>query len=187
MTDATSIRVLGISGSLRKGSYNTALLKVALELVPEGMQIDIADLHAVPLYDNDVYEQGFPKPVDELRERIRAADALLIATPEYNYSVSGVLKNAIDWVSRPPNQPFDSKPIALMGASMGASGTMRAQYHLRQTAVFLNMHPLNKPEVFVPRAQDKFDAEGRLNDESTRRAVKQLLAALADWTGRLTR
>ncbi len=179
------ICVLGISGSLRKGSYNTGLLRAAIELAPEGMTVETAQIRAIPLYDEDVRAQGYPPEVDELRRRIKAADALLIVTPEYNYSMPGVLKNAIDWASRPPDQPFDGKPLAIMGASVGMLGSARAQYHLRQTALSLNMLPLNKPEVFVARAPEKFDASVTLTDETTRKVIKQQLVALAEWTRRL--
>lgn len=185
MTTSSAIRVLGISGSLRKGSFNTALLRAAVELAPEGMSIETADIRDIPLYDEDLRARGLPAPVHALRERIGAADALLIVTPEYNFSLPGVLKNAIDWVSRPPAQPFAGKPFAMMGASGGLSGTMRAQYHLRQVAVFLDMHPLNKPEVFVRSAQEHFDAEGKLTDEPTRKVVAEQLIALAAWTKKL--
>ncbi len=179
------IRVLGISGSLRRGSFNSALLRAAVELAPEGMHIEIGDLRDIPLYDEDVRAQGLPAPAARLREEVDRADAVLIATPEYNYSVPGVLKNAIDWASRPPKQPFAGKPLALMGATGGTSGTLRAQYHLRQIAVFLDMHPVNKPEVFVRNAPALFDQDLKLVDEATRTAVRGLLEALADWTRRL--
>jgi chromate reductase, NAD(P)H dehydrogenase (quinone) len=179
------VQILGICGSLRQASYNRGLLRAAVELAPADARIETADISAIPLYDEDVREKGFPAAVETLRRQVSAADALLIVTPEYNYSMPGVLKNAIDWVSRPPDQPFDGKPMAMMGASMGNGGTMRAQYHLRQTAVFLNMHLLNKPEIFVARAQDKFDAEGKLTDESTRKYVGRLVADLATWVRRL--
>jgi len=185
MTPANVVRVLGFSGSLRKASFNTALLRAAVELAPPGVQLETTGIGDIPLYNEDVREQGYPAPVAELRRRVAAADALLITTPEYNYSIPGVLKNAIDWVSRPPDQPFDGKPLALMGASMGTIGTARAQYHLRQTAVFLNMHPLNRPEVMVSRAHERFDASGRLTDEEIRARVTSLLSALAEWTRRL--
>ena len=149
------------------------------------MKIDVADISAFPLYNEDVRAQGFPAAVQTFREQIAAADALLFVTPEYNYSVSGVLKNAIDWASRPPNQPFDGKPVAMMGASAGTLGTARAQYHLRQTCVFLNMCPVNKPEVMIPQAQNRFDAEGRLTDETAKGLIKQLMESLQAWTLRL--
>lgn len=183
MADET-LRILGICGSLRKASYNRALLRAASELAPPGVVVEIADIGAVPLYDEDVREQGLPPAVETLRRQVAAAAAILICTPEYNYSMPGVLKNAIDWVSRPPEQPFDGKPLAIMGASPGGGGTMRAQYHLRQTVVFLNMHVLNKPEVFVSRAHEKFDAGGTLVDEATRKNVAAMMKNLVAWTRR---
>lgn len=185
MSDAKQITVLGISGSLRKGSYNSAALREALRLAPEGMRIEIADIAQIPLYNEDVYAQGFPPAVERLREQIRAADALLIVTPEYNYSMPGVLKNAIDWVSRPPDQPFAGKPAAVMGVSAGRFGTARAQYHLRQSMVFLDLHLLNKPEVMIGNAGQLFDDAGALTDEATRGYIRRLLEALRDWTLRL--
>ena len=181
------IHILGISGSLRKKSYNTAALRTAQQLLPEGVTMETFDLADIPLYNDDVREQGYPAPVERLRGKIAAADAVLIVTPEYNYSVPGVLKNAIDWASRPPNQPFDGKPLAIMGASPGALGTARAQYHLRQIFVFLNALIINKPEVMIGSAATRFDAEGNLTDEATRGFIKALLVALADWTRRLRR
>jgi chromate reductase, NAD(P)H dehydrogenase (quinone) len=183
------IRVLGIPGSLRKGSFNRGLLRAASEMLPEGMNLDVYELGALPLYNGDVEAAGLPEPVQDFQRRIEAADALLFSTPEYNYSMAGVLKNAIDWGSRPSpvrqTQPFDGKPVAMMGAAAGVMGSGRAQYHLRQTCVFLNMFPLNKPEVFVAAAQTKFDASGRLTDEAARTRIRQLLEALAAWTRRL--
>jgi chromate reductase, NAD(P)H dehydrogenase (quinone) len=181
--------VLGIGGSLRKGSYNRALLRAAQELAPEEMAIQIlenATLSAIPLFNEDVRQQGDPESVQTLKKQIRQADALLFSIPEYNYSISGVLKNAIDWVSRPPaDSPLDGKPVALMGTSTGISGTIRAQMHFRQVCTFTNMLPLNKPQVFVPNAAMKFDPEGRLVDKDTRTFVRSLLQALLDWTRRL--
>ena len=181
----SDIKVLGICGSLRKGSFNRMALRVAQELAPAGMKVDIADISAFPLYNEDVRAQGFPPPVQTFRDQIAAADALLFVTPEYNYSMSGVLKNAIDWASRPPNQPFDGKSVAMMGASAGVLGTARAQYHLRQTCVFLNMFPVNKPVVMIPQAQNRFDAEGRLTDETAKGLIKQLMESLQAWALRL--
>jgi len=182
---ADTIRVLGFAGSLRKASYNGAVLRAALDLAPAEMTLETFDLHGIPLYDGDVEAQGLPQSVRTFRERIAAADALLIVTPEYNYSMAGVLKNAIDWASRPPDQPFRGKPVAIAGASVGGFGTARAQYHLRQTCVYLDMLPLNKPEVFVSAAHQKVDAEGRLADEPSREALRALLQALVAWTRRL--
>jgi chromate reductase len=180
------LRVLGIAGSLRAGSYNRALLRAARELAPEGMGISTFDLAPIPLYNADVQAQGDPEPVVALKAAIQEADALLIATPEYNYSIPGVLKNAIDWASRPPDtSPLNGKPVAIMGASTGNYGTARAQMHLRQVCILTNMLPVNRPEVLVFRAQEKFDAEGQLIDEATRQFVRKLLEALAEWTLRL--
>ncbi len=179
------MKVLGISGSLRKNSFNTAALRAARELAPDGMAIEFADLSAVPPYDGDVEAQGLPEAVVTLRRQIAEADALLIATPEYNYSIAGVLKNAIDWASRPPEQPFDGKPIAVLGASPGRLGTARAQYHLRQVFVFLNGRVLNRPEVMIAAAAQAFDGEGRLVDEAARELIAQQLQALREWAGQL--
>jgi len=187
----SQIKVLGFSGSLRKGSSNTALLRAAVELAPETMKLEIFDLSPLPMYNGDVEQQGMPDAVREFREWIAAADALLIAVPEYNYSIPGALKNAIDWASRPTfgtqpplPSPLVDKPFAMMGAG-GASGTMRAQFHLRQMAVHNDMHALNKPEIYLARARDKFDAEGNLVDGSTRETIRALLIALETWTRRL--
>jgi len=179
------IRILGLSGSLRTGSYNTAALRAAANLLPDGTSMELADLSQIPLYNEDVKVQGFPAPVQALREQIAAADALFIATPEYNYSISGVLKNAIDWASRPPNQPFDDKPVAIMSASGGPLGGARAQYHLRQIGIFMNWRFVNKPEVMIGAAQTKFDAAGYLTDETTKGLLRDLGKALVDWTRRL--
>jgi chromate reductase len=188
MPNPASINVLGISGSLRRDSFNSAALRAAAELSPDGLRIEIFEgLRDIPPYDEDVKQQGFPAATANLRARIKAADALLIVTPEYNYSVPGVLKNAIDWASRPPEQPFDGKPIAIMGASPGALGTARAQYHLRQMFIFLNGMVLNKPEVMIANASQRFDEQGRLTDEKTREFIRGLLVALKDWTERLRR
>jgi len=179
------IHVLGFSGSLRKASFNTAALRAAREVLPDDMTMETFDLSGFPLYNEDVREQGFPEIVLQFGARIAAADALLIATPEYNYSIPGVLKNAIDWASRLPEKPLNEKPLAIMGASNGNYGTARAQYHLRQACVFNNMHPINKPEVLITRAQEKFDAEGKLTDQSTRDVIRKMLESLAVWTRRL--
>jgi chromate reductase, NAD(P)H dehydrogenase (quinone) len=187
MSDAKGINVLAICGSLRAGSYNRAALRTAIELKPPGMTIETADIGSLPLYNEDVRAQGFPAPVETLRRQIASADALLFVTPEYNYSMSGVLKNAIDWASRPPDQPFAGKPVAIMGAGAGMAGTARAQYDLRRCCVFLDMHPLNKPEVLIGQAQTKFDAEGRFTDEVGRGLIRDLLVALEQWTRQIGR
>jgi chromate reductase, NAD(P)H dehydrogenase (quinone) len=182
MSDAP-LTLLGISGSLRHASYNTALLRAARELVPEGMAIEIYDrLGEIPPYNDDVRQAGLPEPVADLRARIAAADALLIATPEYNYSVPGVLKNAIDWASRPsPDLVLQHKPVGIVGATTGNFGTVRAQLALRQVFVFTESYVLLKPEVLVRQAASVF-SDGRLTDEPTRDLLRQFLAALAAWT-----
>jgi chromate reductase len=187
MSDAKGINVLAICGSLRTGSYNRAALRTAIQLKPPGMMIETADIGSFPLYNEDVRAQGFPAPVETLRRQIARADALLFVTPEYNYSMSGVLKNAIDWASRPPDQPFAGKPVAIMGAGAGMAGTARAQYDLRRCCVFLDMHPLNKPEVLIGQAQTKFDAEGHFTDEVGRGLIRDLLVALEQWTRQIGR
>jgi len=178
------VHILGFAGSLRKQSYNKAILAVALESIPDDASLEIFDLEGIPPFNQDLELQP-PDKVKEFKARIRAADAILIATPEYNYSIPGVLKNAIDWASRPyGDNAFDGKPVAVMGASIGTLGTARAQYDLRRSFVFLNMLPLNQPEVMVPFAQDKVDSKGRVTDENTRKKIRELLENLVAWTRR---
>ena len=191
MTDTESprpLRVLAFAGSLRAASYNKMLLRAAVELAPVGMEIEIHDIGEIPLFNEDVEAAGTPPAVEAFREAIRRTDALLIATPEYNHGVPGVLKNAVDWASRPPRRSvLAGKPAAVFGASPGATGTARAQTQLRASFVFTDTPTLPQPEVLVFRAHEKFDADGRLTDEPTRAFVGRLLVALADWTTRLTR
>ena len=178
------LKVLGLCGSLRMGSYNRLLLRAAKELAPPGVAIDeYQGLREIPPYDDDVrVGEGYPPPVVELRRRIALADALLIAMPEYNFGPPGVLKNAIDWVSRPAlDSPLRFKPVALMGASTGRMGTVRAQLALRQNLGYLESYVLLKPEVLVSGAAAAFDEDGRLNDETVRTLVGQLLAGLVVW------
>lgn len=179
------IRIAGIAGSLRKGSYNKSALQVARKFVPDGSTLDILDLEGIPGFNQDL-EQAFPPTAREFKSKVKAADAILIVTPEYNYSVPGVLKNAIDWASRPyGDSAWNGKPIAIMGASPGMLGTARAQYHLRQMLVFLNMFPLNQPEVMIANASEKFDEQGNLKDPQTEQKIKELLEALVEWTRQL--
>jgi chromate reductase, NAD(P)H dehydrogenase (quinone) len=179
------IHVLAFAGSLRKGSYNKALVQAALTVTPPNMTIEVFDLEGIPPY-NAEFEGNPPQNVAVFKEKIRQADALLIATPEYNYSVPGVLKNAIDWASRPAvGNPLEGKPVAIMSASTGRFGGARAQYHLRQTFVFLNMHPVNKPEVMLSDAAHNVDESGRVTNEQTVQLIRQLLEALAAWTVQL--
>jgi chromate reductase len=172
------IRILGFAGSLRKDSYNKALLRVSAELMPKNAVYETFDLEGIPPFNQDL-ETRPPEKVKDFKNRIKTADAILIATPEYNYSIPGVLKNAIDWASRPPgDNVFYDKPVAIMGASIGMMGTSRAQYHLRQCFVFLNMHAVNEPEVMVSHAREKFDANGKLKDEKTRKSISELIESL---------
>lgn len=175
-----TIRVLGIAGSLRKGSYNQMLLEAAQEAVPAGMQLEIFDIAAIPFYKEDLQKQGFPQPVQELRQRVRAADALLLATPEYNHSVPAVLKNAIDWASVAPEAPLKGKPVAIMGATPHNWGTVRAQGHLRDILFGAGARAIQKPEVLVAQAAQKFDDAGKLSDEPTRKFLRQLLQAILE-------
>jgi chromate reductase len=179
------VKINGLSGRLRQRSFNTGHLRAAVEMAPDGVTIEIADLSQLPLYNDDVRQAGYPAPVETLRAALASADAVLFATPEYNYSVPGVLKNAIDWASRPPDPPLAGTPAAVMGASGGLSGTMRAQYHLRQMMVFLDVPMLTRPEVFVQKAAERFDADGRLIHEDTRAHVARLVEALVAWARRL--
>jgi chromate reductase len=181
-----AFKILGFAGSLRKGSYNRALMRAALELVPEGVELEIFDLDGIPPFNQDLENEPTEK-VKEFKAKIRAADAVLIATPEYNYSIPGVLKNAIDCASRPHgDNAFEHKPVAIMGASPGMIGTARAQYHLRQCFVFLSCFALNHPEVMVAHAHEKIDADGKVTDQKTRERIAQLLENLVAWTRRLT-
>lgn len=180
------MRVLGICGSLRGGSLNRLLLRAAQEQAPEGTTIEIADLHGIPLFNEDVEAKGDPEPVRALKDRIRVADAVLIATPEYNWGLPGVLKNAFDWASRPSGRSFlKQKPVAMMGVSSGPWGTTRAQLQLRQSLTYVDALALQTPWVYVAMGKEKFDASGALTDERTRQQVKELVAALVDWTERL--
>jgi chromate reductase, NAD(P)H dehydrogenase (quinone) len=179
------MNVLGICGSLRKGSYNAMALRAAQKLAPQGMKIDIAEIGAIPLYNDDVRVAGEPAPVQEFKAKLRAADAVLIVTPEYNFSIPGVLKNALDWASRPPEPPFTGKPVAIMGASPGPVGTARVQYDLRKVMVFLDAFTVNKPEVFISFAQNKFNEQGELTDEPTAKFITDLLVSLQKLKQRL--
>src|SRR4051812_24601019 len=179
--------VVGFAGSLRRGSYNRALLRAAIEIAPPELHIEARALDALPLYNGDVEAAGVPESVEELRAAIRQADALLIATPEYNHGVPGVLKNAIDWLSRPPRgSALNGKVAAIMGASPGMTGTARSQSQLRQAFVFTDTYALLQPEVLVARAHEKFDADGRLVDQATRDFLGTFLQQFAGFIGRLT-
>ncbi|MGH7572323.1 MAG: NADPH-dependent FMN reductase [Gemmatimonadota bacterium] len=170
------------AGSLREGSFNRALLRATVELAPGGMVIRILDISGIPVYNADVEAAGLPQPVAEFKREIAAADGLLLATPEYNHGMAGVTKNAIDWASRPPREsPLDRKPVGIMGASPGMTGTARGQSQLRQAFEFTNSYCMPQPEILVARAREKFDADGRLTDEATREHLAKYMAAFADW------
>jgi chromate reductase len=177
--------VLGICGSLRKASFNMAALRECKELMPQGMTLQIASIADIPMYNQDVFDAGLPDPVKRLRSEIAAADGLLLASPEYNFSVSAPLKNVIDWASRPPNQAFQDKPIAIFSASAGPLGGARVQYDLRRILGQLWGHVLPRPEVFIGSAGGKFDAQGKITDEATRKFLTELLAGFRDWIVRM--
>ena len=183
---SSTINILGIAGSLRQSSYNRGLLRAAVELAPADSKIEVFELDDLPGFNQDL-EQSPPPRVAEFKRKIRDADAILFVTPEYTYSVPGVLKNAIDWASRPyGDNAWNGKPAAIMGASIGGIATARAQYHLRQMMVFLNMFPVNQPEVMVANASEKFDEQGNLIDDTAKDFIRQLLDNLVDWTRRIT-
>ncbi len=177
--------VLGICGSLRAKSFNRSALVAASELMPAGMRLTIADYSEVPLFNQDVQDRGMPEAVTRLAQQVREADALLFASPEYNFSISGVLKNAIDWLSRVPAQPFKDKPVAILSATMGPLGGGRHQYELRKVLGGLDALVLVKPEVFIGMAQTKFDAEGTLADAATRKALTDQMLVFERWIGRV--
>lgn len=181
----TDIRVLGLCGSLRRQSYNLGALRAAGESMPAGMVLSITRFDDVPLFNQDLEAQDPPAAVAQLAREIREADAVLIASPEYNFSISGVLKNAIDWMSRQKPQPFKDKPVALMSATLGPVGGARHQYELRKILGCLEAVVMPKPEVFINLCQPKFDADGRLVDAAARKAVADQMAAFGTWTGRM--
>ena len=183
MTD--TLRILGIAGSLRAGSFNRSLLRAAVERAPEDMTIEVFDLAAVPLYNGDVEAAGDPPGVAAFKQAIAAADGVLMATPEYNHGVPGVMKNAIAWASRPPREaPLGGKPVGLIGASPGITGTARGQSQLRQAFEFTNSYCMPQPELLVFKAHEKFDAEGKLIDEQTAEFLEKYLVAFGDWVRR---
>ncbi|WP_428819363.1 NADPH-dependent FMN reductase [Microbulbifer sp. MCCC 1A16149] len=182
---SSPLKILAISGSLRNSSFNSAALETAAEIAGDSAEFTFADLSAIPLYDQDLRDKGVPEAVETLQQQVLDADAILFSTPEYNYSVSGVLKNAIDWLSRVDPQPFADKPVAVMSASMSAFGGARAQYDLRRILIYLDAHFVNKPEVMISFAHKKFDDKGKLTDEDTRKFVGDLVTALDKWAKRL--
>src|SRR4051812_36057809 len=188
MASAVTTRVVGIAGSLRGKSFNRALLRTIADLAPERLTVDIYDLIDIPLYNQDVEEAGAPAAVTRLRDAVGGADGLLISAPEYNHGVPGVLKNTVDWLSRPPRgSVLNGKPVGIVGASPGMTGTARSQSQLRQAFVFTNSYAMPQPEVLVARAHEKFDAEGRLTDESTRKFLAQFVDQFIAWMARFPR
>ncbi|HXF63320.1 MAG TPA: NAD(P)H-dependent oxidoreductase [Caldilineaceae bacterium] len=182
---ADKMTILGIAGSLREDSYNRAALRAAQALAPPDVKLEIFELDDVPSFNQDE-ERNPPPLIAKLKKRIRAADAILFVTPEYNYSVPGVLKNVIDWASRPyGDNAWEGKPCAIMGASVSILGSARAQYHLRQICVYLNMHPINRPEVMIGNAAERFDEDGNLTDETSKKLIRELLESLVEWTRQL--
>jgi chromate reductase, NAD(P)H dehydrogenase (quinone) len=178
----TELKILGVPGSLRKNAYSLGLLKAAVELAPKDVRIEIADITGLPVFNQDE-EEPAPEPVRALRAKVKAADAILFSLNEHNYGLSAAEKNVIDWASRPyTDNAWNGKPAGIMSASIGMIGGARAQYELRQSMVFLNMFPINRPEVIVTFAPQKFDSEGRLTDESTRKIIAGHLAELVRFT-----
>lgn len=175
-----TISIIGFTGSLRLHSYNKAALNAAKKLLPEGATLEIVDLSAIPFFNEDVEEEGTPQSVLDFKIKLSAADAILISTPEYNYSIPPVLKNALDWASRGNDLPLSGKPLAIMSASPSIFGGSRVQYHLRQVCVRVNLFPLNQPEVFIMKADTKFDKDGNLTNETTKNSISKLLEALVD-------
>ena len=187
MAETHPLRVLSVCGSLRKGSFNAALQRSLPELAPTGLAIEsLEGIGEMPLYNADVQDQGFPASVTTMADAIRKADGLIFCTPEYNYSIPGVLKNAIDWLSRLKEQPFAGKPVLLQSASGGALGGARMQYHLRQVLVFVDAQVFNRPEVFVGLAQNKFDKELKLTDQGTRDVIQKQLEGFEKFIRRVT-
>lgn len=177
------MNIVAISGSLRKDSFNTALLRNLEALAPEGMTIEIADIRDIPLFDQDA-EAAFPASAQALKDKVAAADGVIFATPEYNRSIPGVLKNAIDWVSRPYGQnSFKGKAALTMGVSVGGLGTAVAQSHLRQVLTYLDMRVIGQPEIYLGPAQNIFDAEGNIVDEPTKELLKKALTVLSERVG----
>lgn len=182
---ADELKVLGICGSLRRGSFNMAALRACKDLLPAGLSLTIADISALPMFNQDVFDAGIPEPAKKLRADIAAADGVLIASPEYNFSLSAALKNAIDWASRPPDQSWQDKPVAIFSASAGPMGGARVQYDLRRILGQLWGHVLPRPEVFIGSAGGKFDAQGRISDEATKKFLTDLLAGFKPWIERM--
>jgi len=182
-----TISIVAFTGSLRRDSYNKAALGAAKELLPENASLEILDISQIPFFNEDIEFVGTPQVVLDFKEKLAAADAILISTPEYNYSIPPALKNALDWASRGTDLPLNGKPLAIMSASPSMFGGARVQYHLRQVCVGLNLLPINKPEVFIAKADKKFDLDGKLINENSRNSISKLLQALVDKTRQMKR
>ncbi len=184
----TTLDIVGLCGSLRAASFNRMAMALAAECMPASMALEVLDWREIPVFDGDVFERGLPPLVAALHQRIRRADGVLIVSPEYNFSVPGGLKNAIDWLSRGADQPWALKPVAIASASGGPVGGARMQYDLRKVMLFLNAQVLTKPEIFIGMAQTKFDAAtGKCTDETTRRFVTDQMAAFERWIAAVSR
>jgi chromate reductase len=181
----SDLKVLGVCGSLRKASFNMAALRACGELMPQGMSLTIAHIGDLPIFNQDVFDAGIPEPAKRFRAEVSAADGVLIASPEYNFSLTAALKNAIDWASRPPNQSWQDKPVAIFSASAGPMGGARVQYDLRRILGQIWAHVLPRPEVFIGSAASKFDPQGRLTDETTRKFLSDLLIGFKAWIVRM--
>jgi chromate reductase, NAD(P)H dehydrogenase (quinone) len=185
MPAPSSIRLLGISGSLRRQSYNSGALRAIATIVPEDVSFSTVDLSSLPFYNADVEQSGFPEAVKKFRSDVAAADALIFAVPEYNFSLPGVLKNALEWLSRQPDPPAWGKACAVFGASVSPLGTARGQFHFRHVCVSLNMMVVNAPHVDINSAKDKFGADGTLTDQQTLNSLRELVHKLKDLTVQL--
>jgi chromate reductase, NAD(P)H dehydrogenase (quinone) len=179
------MQILGICGSLRKASLNMAALRACHELLPQGMTLRITSIADLPIFNQDVFDAGIPEPAKRLRAEIVEADGVLIASPEYNFSLTAALKNAIDWASRPPNQSWQDKPVAIFSVAPGPLGGARVQYDLRRILGQIWAHVLPRPEVFIGAGPTKFDSQGKLTDETTRKFLTDLLAAFKPWVERM--
>ena len=181
---AEELKVLGVCGSLRKGSLNMAALRACKDLMPAGMSLNITHIDDLPMFNQDVFDAGIPEAPKRFRAEVLAADGVLIASPEYNFSLTAALKNAIDWASRPPNQSWQDKPVAIFSCSQGPLGGARVQYDLRRILGQLWAHVLPRPEVFIGASAGKF-ADGKLSDEATRKFLTDLLAGFKPWVERM--
>ncbi|AFM41849.1 putative flavoprotein [Desulfosporosinus acidiphilus SJ4] len=177
-----TIKIIGLTGSLREKSYNMAALRASAELLPEWVTLEILDLSSIPFFNEDIESEGVPQVVADFKRRLAEADAILISTPEYNYSIPPVLKNALDWASRGTELPLSGKPLAIMSASPDMLGGARVQYHLRQVCLRLRSQTLKSPKVLITNAKNKFDQDGKLIDNLARKSISKLLQALLDKT-----